>query len=230
VAVNTLKPVLSKSSVLNAWENRWIDKTINATVIGMNKKAIILLLVIILIIIGLVVMKPGSSAKPANTDGPAVSTASSTVYANSAYGISFNYPGKYVAEEKKLNDAQGKRTVVTLITKSDKALLSQIQGPVEGPTSITVEIYEGAAKKQSIGTWVKNTKASNFNLAPSKQYASTSISSIEAVAYSWSGLFSANTVAFAYRDNIIVMTMTYLTPQDAIWKDFGTVIQSLKLN
>ncbi len=198
----------------------------------MNKKSIISIVVIILVVVAIYLFTKtdtNTSTTPVQTS-PATSSATSTVYANSAYGLSFQYPEKYVAEEKKLNDAQGKRTVVTLITKSDKALLAQIQGPAEGPTAITFEIYEGAAKKQSLSNWVRNTKSSNFNLAPSKLFASTSIQSVEALTYSWDGLFRANTIVFAYRDNIIVATMTYLTPQDAIWRDFGTVIQSIKLN
>jgi hypothetical protein len=195
------------------------------------KKAIISIIVIIAIVLGVIyATKAGKNDSPRTGSNQPVSTATSSVYANSAAGISFTYPTKYVLEEKKVNDAQGKRTVVTLITKSDKALLSQIQGPVEGPTAITFEIYEGAAKKQTLASWVRNTKASNFALAPSKSYASTSISSIEAVAYSWDGLYRGNTIAFAYRDNIVVASMTYLTPQDAIWIDFGTMVQSLKLN
>jgi hypothetical protein len=198
----------------------------------MNKKVIISIVVIILIVVGVVIFtKTGNQSNTsADNDNHVTSTATSSVYANSVYGISFQYPSKYVLEEKKLNDAQGKRTVLTLITKSDKELLAQIQGPSEGPTSITFEIYEGAAKKQGVGTWVRTNKASNFDLSKSKQYASTSVQSIEAVAYSWDGLFAANTVVFPYRDNIVKATMTYITTQDAIWRDFGTIIQSIKLN
>lgn len=197
----------------------------------MNKKTIVSIVVVVLVILGIYLAMKGDGDDTKNPNNQqTASTATSTVYSNSAYGVSFQYPAKYVIEEKKLNDAQGKRTVVTLITKADKDLLAQIQGPVDGPTSITVEIYEGAAKKQYLTTWVKNTKASNFNLSTNKQVASTSIQSVEAVAYSWSGLFGANSVAFAYRDNIVVVSMTYITAQDAIWKDFGSIIQGMKLN
>jgi hypothetical protein len=196
----------------------------------MNKKTLITILILAVVIVGLLFIRRSQTPQSSQTNTSNSTTATSSLYSNGTYGISFRYPDKYDRDEKDINDAQGKRHVITLVTKADKELLSQIEGPTDGPTAITVTIVEKAAAKQSLSQWVRTSNLSNFKLAPSHSYASSSVNSLEAVAYSWDGLYQANTIVFPYRENIVMLTMTYITNQDAIWKDFASVIQSLKLN
>jgi hypothetical protein len=151
-------------------------------------------------------------------------------YASKVYSFSFQYPEQYVLDEKNVSTTKEKRHTFTLITQTDKELMNAIGNNTDAvPTSITIDVFPEAATTQDVPTWVKNNAASNFKLSKNKVLATTTLAGIPAYAYTWDGLFGANSVAFAYKGNIIVASMTYITAQDVIWKDFGTVLQSIKL-
>ncbi|MCC2630772.1 MAG: hypothetical protein K0S38_581 [Candidatus Paceibacter sp.] len=152
-------------------------------------------------------------------------------YSSDAYKISFQYPEKYVLEEKDVVTGKETHHSYIITAKTDKALMNVIGPSTDAtPTTITINVFQGAATTQEVPAWVKSNANSNFKLSKNKVLATTTLAGIPAYAYSWDGLFGANSVAFAYKGNIIVASMTYITAQDVIWKDFGTVLQSIKLH
>ena len=145
-------------------------------------------------------------------------------YSNGTYGITFTYPNSYILTEKDSTTGDKLHTI-TLIAKADATPMNASSTPGEGPTAITFDFYKNADNK-TLANWVKETNDSNFNLGDGVA-TPVNIAGVPALTYSWSGLYGGNTIVFAHT-NIVMASMTYLTYQDPIWKDFGSIIQSLK--
>ena len=152
-------------------------------------------------------------------------------YANERFGIAFEYPAKYFLEEKELGDAKRfhRSIILTENTGENEELRKEKPNfPREGPTAITIDIYQNTAPQQSLWQWIRGSAESNYKLG-SGAYASSTIGSTEAIDYSWSGLYQGETQTFEQNGMIIAASVTYLTPEDSIRKDFSTLLQTLKL-
>lgn len=141
-------------------------------------------------------------------------------YANAEYDISFEYPQTYSLEER---DTAGRHTIVI----ADKEALAEAPQNGEGPTAITVDIFDNP-KRQTPSVWVRSDQASNFQLSDGT-LASSTVSGKESVAYLWDGLYRGESYVFTHKDNILMFSVTYLTPQDQIKKDFTNLLKSLKI-
>ncbi|GEM_PF-881252 len=145
------------------------------------------------------------------------------VYQNEQFGLSFSYPDRYVVTEKEVGDAHRRHYSIVLIEKVN----IKVSKNGEGPTAITVDMYQNNLDKQSIVSWLKNSNESNFKLSDGK-YASTTVDGGEAIHYKRSGLYEGETVALDYEDSILAFSVTYLTLEDRIRKDFEEVLKSVK--
>ena len=140
-------------------------------------------------------------------------------YTNPDYGVSFNYPDSYRLEER---DSAGRHTLVLID--------EQIHVPPEsdGPMAITLDIFHNSAR-QSVIDWVRGTKESNFNLTPDGRLVSTSVGTKEALRYIWDGLYRGESYALSNRDNILVFSVTFNSPDDRIRSDFLQMLSSVQL-
>jgi hypothetical protein len=203
----------------------------------MNKKSVIPVTLIVIAVIGilLIVKAAGDKKTASQQDTTSTNKTVSTpgFYTSSVYDFSFSYPTKYILEEKETTTNKEKRHTLTLITATDRQLLSLSEGgniPNDAaPTSIAVDIFPGAAISQTAEEWVKSNNNSNFKLSTDHKLSATTIVGVPAVTYSWDGLLASNSVVFVYKGNIIMISMSYITAQDIVWKDFASVIQSFKL-
>jgi hypothetical protein len=144
-------------------------------------------------------------------------------YSNADHHISFQYPENYVLSEMHPEDSSGnKHHVITLINKKD--LPVPVGG--EGPTSITIEMYDNDAK-QSVEQWIRTSKESNFKLS-SGNIATTTIDGTPALSYRWSGLYEGTTIVSAKHNQIYVFTVTYLEMGADIIQDFVVIRDSIK--
>lgn len=130
-------------------------------------------------------------------------------YENQSYGISFGVPEGYVQEEREVGDLHRGHYVITLTRAEDVAVPEN----GEGPTGITIDIYQNDIDKQTLLNWLTMTSFSNYKLG-NGTYASTSIDGTEAVRYKWSGLYEGETTAFLHGDSIIAVSVTRLSPSD----------------
>ncbi len=144
-------------------------------------------------------------------------------YENAEYGIAFEYPARYVLEEKEVGNAQQSHFAIILT----EAAISTTTAS-EGPTAITFDIYQNNIDNVSVQKWVTDNNTSNFNLALGP-VATTTVVGKEALAYTWDGLYRGDSVVFAHNTNIVMSSVTYMTPEDQIRKDFSSVLQSLRL-
>ena len=152
------------------------------------------------------------------------------MYRSEALGIAFDYPAHYYLEEKNLST--GARTRYALIltedTEENRAVREGTAGPREGPTAITIDIFQNNLDNYTTEKWVRGTNDSNFKLSPDGVLTATLLGGEAALTYRWSGLYEGETVAVARPDFIYAASVTFLTPEDTTRDDFDKVLESVR--
>lgn len=172
-----------------------------------------ILLVAILIAVGYLFLR----------EAPAVT--GMTSYENPAYGIAFTYPDTYVLSEAERGGGVRGHYVITLIAASEG--LPPENG--EGPTAITIELYQNNLDQNTLIEWVSGTNAANFKLSDGT-FKERTISGERALQNDWSGLYEGKTTMFLHEQSAVAVTVTYLTPEDAILDDYERVLSSIELS
>jgi hypothetical protein len=145
-------------------------------------------------------------------------------YSSDTFGISFYYPDGYELSEAERGTAERGHYSIVLVRDEDR--VPPVNG--EGPTSITIDIYENNIDKQTLVGWLNNSSASNFKLS-NGTYATTSVASVPAVTYAWSGLYEGKTTAFVHGTNIIALSVTHMSPDDSNLGVYDIIRTSLTL-
>ena len=184
----------------------------------MNKTALAFVVLIVLVAGAYLLYAPTAEA-------PAAPTVSSETYANEMYSISFSYPGTYVLEEREVGNGERYHYAIILM---DKVAAANIPQNGEGPPTINVDIFQNNLDNLTISEWIKNDSRSNFKLAFNGAFAPVSVGGYDALAYTWDGLYSGHSVVFEHGGNIVMLTVTYLSPDDAILSDFAGVMASFE--
>jgi len=153
------------------------------------------------------------------------------LYNSDKYKISFSYPETYfVTEGIAPGSALREHVSVMLVEDTEfnrKLMAGEIEG-TEGPIAITFDMYQNNTDKQSLLGWMNNASVSNFKLS-NGTHTLTSVAGAEAVKYIWDGLYQGDTTAFIHGDYIVAASVTYLTPEDQIRKDYEEVLKTVKL-
>lgn len=170
-----------------------------------------------------------SQAEPNNSDsGNPTQNSATRVYSSDTYDISFQYPENYVIEER---DAAGSEMrahhTIVLMDRDDAANIPQ-NG--EGPTAITVDIFQNNLDRQTAEGWIKNSNNSNYKLAISDTLRSGTVGGVPALGYTWDGLYRGDSLVFEHKGAIIMMSVTYMSPEDRIRTDFAQILSSVELN
>src|SRR3989344_1427909 len=85
------------------------------------------------------------------------------MYSNATYGISFQYPDSYVLSERESGNGERAQHAITLM---DKTAAANIPVGGEGPTAITIDIFQNNIDNQTVENWINNSSASNYKLSP----------------------------------------------------------------
>lgn len=191
----------------------------------MDKKFVTIVAVfaaaIIAIGIGIWIMGTGhKSAAPAQQQHQVSQYPS--MYRNDAYGIAFTYPSSYALSEKNADGTDLAHRITLAAADTNQPAAG------EGPTAITVSIY-GNPNDLSVASWIEQNPQSNYKQATS-QYASATVASQAALAYSWDGLYQAKSTVFKNKDTIVMVTVTYDNPSERIVSDYNSLLSSLELN
>src|SRR3989344_2979440 len=120
-------------------------------------------------------------------------------YANVEHGISFTYPDTYILNEMEVGNGERWHYNITLIDKL------------------------------TIAEWVNNVSYSNFKLILGGALTSITLEDKEALAYTWEGLYRGDSIVFEHDGNIVMLSVTYLSPEDDIISDFVNIALSLEL-
>ena len=147
-------------------------------------------------------------------------------YTNTSYGISFAYPDTYVLEEREVGNAERYHYAITLM---DRVASRNIPQNGEGPTSITVDIFQNDLDKLLAEAWVKGNNNSNFKLSPDGLLTSTTVADEEALRYTWDGLYRGESVVLSHKDTIIMLSVQWISEEDQIVDDFARVLSSVNL-
>lgn len=142
-------------------------------------------------------------------------------FSNAEYGISFEYPENYELTE---HHVTGRHTIVI----ADKVALGEAPQNGEGPTSITFDIFENA-EGLSPEEWVRTNNQSNFQLSPDGNLATSAEGDAESVAYVWDGLYRGESYVFENGEDIVMASVTMLSPEDQIKIDFEKILRTLTL-
>jgi hypothetical protein len=145
-------------------------------------------------------------------------------YATSTYGISFEYPKNYLITEREVGGAQRGHYSIVLISEEDSAPRENS----EGPTSINIDIFQNNLDKQTALGWITGSSNSNYKLGDGV-LASTTVDGKEALSYNWSGLYEGRTVTYANEDFVYAFSVTRITPEDQIIKDFDQLLKTVKI-
>lgn len=143
-------------------------------------------------------------------------------YASQEYGIEFRYPSSYQISERDLpGSGQRHHHVVTLMRAED---LPPPEGG-EGPPAITIEMIQNDLDGMTTEEWIRNSSLSNFK--QSGELSSSTIAGQQALSYTWDGLYRGDTTAIALPAYIYAFTVTYLTPEDGIRRDFENLLRTV---
>lgn len=152
---------------------------------------------------------------------------------NSAYlGVSFVYPRNYFVLENDLSTGEREQHSISLIedTPTNRALVSgELQG-TEGPTAITVEIFQNDLDSYTSETFIEETNFTNYKLSPTGDWALMNVGGDIGTSFQWSGLYEGRSVVVARPDWVYVFSVTWLTPQDAILSDFESVLSRVSFD
>ncbi len=175
------------------------------------------ILVLIVAVAGVIVL-----VNKVSTPTPPNTVAVAHTYANQKYGITFDYPDGYVLQEGERGTTQRGHYAIVLTREED----SQVPENGEGPTGISIDIYQNNLDKQTLSSWL-NTSESNYKLG-NGTIASSTVAGKEAVVYQWSGLYEGETTAFLHNDNVVAVSLTWLTPQDENIQVYRDLIKSIR--
>lgn len=153
-------------------------------------------------------------------------------YVNDTYGVSFDYPETYdltetsVAERDENTEESG-----TMVTLTEKGIRLPTNG--EGPTAITVEMYDNRAVKDvredPAEAWILNSTSSNFRLSRQERPGETRIDGKDAWLYTWDGLYQGTSVVTEHNGNIIMFTVTYDGERDLEKReDFTELMETVR--
>jgi hypothetical protein len=181
--------------------------------------------VLILAALGVYFLAP-SWQKADPQPAPTPQTAAITKhYENAEYGIAFDHPLGYVLDARERGDGHREHYAIVLIREED----SELRINSEGPTAITIDLYQNNLDNQTLLGWFNGNNVSNFKLSDGT-YSSTTIDGREAITYRWSGLYEGVTTAFLHNERIVAVSVTWLTPEDENIDTYKTILSSLRLS
>jgi hypothetical protein len=188
----------------------------------------VLLVVIAAMLVILVDEKQVFEVPPVREVGDWAAKQSMVSYVNSAYGISFEYPSGYYLRERSNVGAPGYPQLSLVLVQDTPMNRDILDGKateaMEGPTSITVDAYQNP-KKISVRDWAENEADWRVEMKNSKTVV---VSGKEGFSFEWDGLYRGKSILLANGEKIYVFTVTWLTPEDQIIKDFDMVLDTVR--
>lgn len=186
----------------------------------MNKKTLISL--VIVLVVGVVLYMYGSSSREAGTPKQSL-----VPYSSVEYKVAFEHPsGLYLKEIPNVGTAEQPQLAVAMVedTQVNRDILDgkSIEGG-EGPTAITVEAYQNPTGL-SAEKWAEqntNWTVSSKNLQPA------SVANQDGISFNWDGLYQGKTIIVTKGKLAYAFSVTWLTPEDQLIKDFDMVLNSV---
>lgn len=151
-----------------------------------------------------------------------------TYYESPDYLISFSYPDTYVltqhGEEFSNSNDVNRRTIVLM----NKIAASQMPENGEGPTVITIDIFQSNVHTQTLEELIRTHPALNFQLSLDQRLTATTLAGRPALSYSWDGLYRGYSIATGHSIYYYIFSVTTLEQSDQIRADFDAVLETVR--
>ena len=148
------------------------------------------------------------------------------LYGSDTYGISFAYPTFYYLRESEAGTAERPQGSIVLVedTEENRNLLDGVSTePREGPTSITIDIYENPDQLSALA-WVE--RDTNWTIS-NRATTTVAVGGFEGISFVWDGLYAGKTVIVAADGKAYVFSVTWMTDQDRIISDFSALLETV---
>lgn len=163
---------------------------------------------------------PDDAVAPA----PGEETATSTgLVATSSpdIGLSFSHPPSYKVT---VRDVDLTRRIHRQIELTEGEAVQN----GEGPTAITVDVYQNDLDGETARGFITGHSDSNYKLGDGV-IATTTYGSLEGLEYTWSGLYEGRSFVVARPDWIYMFSVTRLEPTDKILGDFEALLRTVRI-
>jgi hypothetical protein len=150
-------------------------------------------------------------------------------YSSNELGISFSYPAKYFLEERTINTAERLHKTIVLIedTPTNRELIKG-EVPSEGPTAITIDVFQNNLDKNTAKQFIEGNAFSNYKLGNGEIEEGT-LGNLPAYRYFWDGLYRGESVVVANDNHIYMFSATYLEETDDIRSDLYEILDTVKI-
>lgn len=150
-------------------------------------------------------------------------------YSSEELQLSFSYGADYLLQERTINEAQRLHKAVVLVEDNEtnrKLLSGEIVG--DGPTAITVDVFQNNLDNQTAEGFIKNSSNSNYKMGDG-ELEEGSLSGLQAYRYTWDGLYRGESIVTADDEYVYMFSVTYLEPSDKIRTDFYELLNTLEI-
>ncbi len=148
-------------------------------------------------------------------------------YRNRDVGISFSYDPLYYLFEREAGTPERPQTAVALLedTEENRAMIDGTTTESrEGPTAITVDIYENTGGLSPLAWAEQDT---NWNIG-TKKTEPAAVGGESGVSFLWDGLYQGKSIIIVKGPKVYVFSVTWLTPEDRIRVDFDALLASVR--
>lgn len=144
-------------------------------------------------------------------------------YDDAASGLHFEYPRAYHVSEYP-DTVDGNHKIIILSTQPD------IATQTDGSPAISFDVFLNAlvGKDTTPVQWMKTHTVSNFNLSDGT-YHKVNTGEKEIITYRWSGLYNGISTLFTKDNTIMIASVTYDSPSDAIIGDFESIAKTISV-
>lgn len=186
----------------------------------MNKKTLVSL--IIVLVVGVVLYMYGFSSREAGAPKQLM-----IPYSSAEYKVALEYPsGLYLKEIPNAGTVESPQLAVAMVedTQVNRDILDgkSIEGG-EGPTAIVLEAYQNPAGL-SAEKWAE--QSTNWTVS-AKNVQPATVAGQDGVLFNWDGLHQGKTIIVTKGKLAYAFSVTWLTPEDQLIKDFDMVINSV---
>ena len=147
-------------------------------------------------------------------------------YSSSTYDLRFVYPDYYVLAEKKTGSAE--RNQYDIVLTADKEFDRESVSPTEGPVSIVVSVYQNNLDNLTAKQFIETTSYSNFKQSPDGVITPVQLAGKQGYWYLSDGLYRGERIVVAEGDWIYMLSVTYGSSSDQIWKDYRELLKTVR--
>ena len=187
------------------------------------KKITLLLVAIFLIMGGYFFIQNQNEKKETDSNN-----SETNIIRDDTLGFQFEYKDDedgYITLEDNNSTDSNFLTGITLFNKAEYEIFKQSTDAREGPTSINIRVYSNNNKLHAPVWAMRHPLESNIKLALGETEERV-VGGANAEFYIVDGLYLTDTYVVANGEHIYVLTGSYLSTEDIIYKDFQNLVKS----